>query len=204
MAGDINGVLFVEDAAQATFLTALIEKVGAQIGLPAGRLNLEVRNSSGGKGQALKSYRNFIRDFMRGGPTAAFIVVSVDSDCRLRHDVAQEVRQLSTAAGYPGPVIAAIPVPHIERWYLLDVQAFRRATGGAVAPAMPDRCERDYYKNALIDALQQAGEFAPLAAAPYAEDYVAAMDINSARQRDNSFDSFYEELRECLVAYRNR
>jgi hypothetical protein len=202
MAGDVNASLFMEDPAQESFLLALVTRVATEIGIQSQRLNLDVRNASGGRGQAMSSFRRFVRDFVDGGSSAAFVVVAIDSDCRPRHDVADDLRELAQRAGYPGPVVPAVPVPHIERWYTLDRRAFRDATSGANLPSLPESCERNYCKQAIIDALREADIISPLAATPYAEEYVAAMDINLARQSDGGFDSFYGDLRQCLAAYR--
>ena len=200
MTAEVDIVLFAEDAAHEGFLTALVTKIATELGLNGVRLRFTVRNATGGKGRVMKSYTNFIRDFSRLGTAAAVVIVALDSDCRPRHQVRNEVMGHAQRVGYAGPVVGAIPVPHVEKWYVLDDQAFRQATG-ATLPNLRESCEPDYYKQAIIDALRASGIEAPLAAAPYAEDYVAALDIQSARQSDNSFDSFYEDLRQCLISY---
>lgn len=201
MTADFDVVLFAEDLAQERFLVALVVKVASELGLDENRMHFTVRNAAGGKGRAMSSYKNFIRDFALLRANTAIVIVALDSDCRPRHQVAQEVAEYAARAGYAGPVVAAVAVPHIEKWYVLDREAFRQATGGATLPNLPERCEPDYYKQAIVDVLKESGIAAPLGASSYAEEYVAALDIEAARQRESSFNAFYVDLRQCITSY---
>jgi hypothetical protein len=202
MAGDVEVVVFLEDPAQEAFISALIQKIAYELG--ASSPTLVVRNAGGGKGQVFSEYSKFVRDVVRGRESAALMVVAIDSDCRPRHEVLGQIRDIAERAGYQGQVVGAIPVPHVERWYLADSEALRVGTGGARIVELPYRCEKGYYKNALLEALRQLGITAPLVAAPYGEDIVGALDLAVARRNDPSLNGFYEDLRESLIHHVDR
>jgi hypothetical protein len=199
MAGDIELVLFLEDPAHEAFLVVVVRKIAADLGIDPDRIEIDVRNATGGKGQAISSYSKFLKDIASGRVSAARIVVAIDSDCQSTHDVITRMKHISEQIGFAGTVIGAVPVPHIERWYMLDVDAFRVGTGGASAPVIPFRCESEYYKHALIEALADFGITAPLAAAPYGAEIATALNLNTARHADSSFEAFYTDLREALI-----
>ncbi len=57
---------------------------------------------------------------------------------------------------YDPITIYAIPDPHLERWLLLDSAAFKHVLGrGCSAP--DQKCEKERYKQLLIQAILEAG-----------------------------------------------
>lgn len=200
MAGDVEIVLFLEDPAHESFLTVLVVRIAEDSGIDPARIKPVVRNATGGKGQVISSYSKFLRDVAAGRLSASRIVVAIDSDCQPLREVLTRIARVGEHMGFRGAIIGAVPVPHIEKWYMVDPDAFRAGTGGADIPTIPFRCESDYYKSALIEALARFGITAPLAAAPYGADIAAALDLEKARRTDASFDAFYTDLRAALIS----
>ena len=87
----------------------------------------------------------------------------------------------------------ATPDPHIERWLLLDGSAFKAVFGkGCEAP--DQKCDRDRYKQLLIEAIRGTGHLPTLGGIEYAKDILIHMDIHRAARADKSFQRFVEEL----------
>ncbi len=97
-------------------------------------------------------------------------------------------------------MILAIPDPHIERWLLLDGVAFKAVFGnGCDAP--DQKCDRDRYKQRLIEAIHATGTIPRLGGIEYAEDIVQQMDINRAARGDRSFGRFVAGLRNTFQGW---
>ena len=90
--------------------------------------------------------------------------------------------------------VIAIPDPHIERWLMLDSNAFKTVFGGC-CDAPDQKCERDRYKRLLLQAIRKTGIFPSLGGIEYAEDVVAAVDIDKAASADASFGHFVRDMR---------
>jgi hypothetical protein len=198
MADEIHIALFLEDAAQESFLSALMLRIAEACGVEIGRVVLDVRSAAGGKATALSEYARYIRDVVAGRESAPIVVVAVDSDCKGRAPVVDTIRGIAERVGYQGSIIGAVPVPHIEKWYCEDRKAFALGTG-APMPALPFKCEPDYYKRAVLASLKQSGVVAPLAAAPYGADIARVVNLELLRTNDSSFDGFYTDVREVLA-----
>lgn len=89
--------------------------------------------------------------------------------------------------------VPACPAPHIERWYLADLEAFYVVVG--IRPRVPrDKCERDLYKQILARAVVDAGHPPMLGGIEFARDLVAAMDLFRAGRTESSLKHFVDEL----------
>jgi len=124
--------------------------------------------------------------------------VATDANCqgygRRRREVEQEAVRFEQA--HPDRLIVAIPDPHVERWMLVDSRAFKAVLGrGCDAP--DSKCERQRYKQALLQAMQAAGIVPPLGGMEYAGDIVQHLDL----ERIGSLD---ESLGQTVAALRNR
>lgn len=89
--------------------------------------------------------------------------------------------------------IIGIPDPHIERWLLLDSEAFKIVVGRGCNPPSYNK-ERDYYKNYLINAVIEAGKTPTLGGIEFAEEIVKHMNIQKAMDVDKSFKKFVEDV----------
>jgi hypothetical protein len=93
--------------------------------------------------------------------------------------------------------MVAIPDPHVERWMLVDSQAFKAVLGrGCDAP--DQKCERERYKHMLLAAMRAAGIVPPLGGMEYARDIVQHLDLQRAGQLDVSLGLAIASLRSGL------
>ena len=179
--------LFVEDHAHQQTIGALIQRIAEASGTP---VHLDWRNAVGGYGAVVDEFDDYLRDLARQGGHPDLIVVATDANCKGLNQRARELDRPNVSV----PVIKAIPDPHIERWLLLDGEAFRNVVGrGCDAP--DQKCERERYKQLLINAIYNAGILPSLGGIEFAEDIVRSMDIERAMNADNSLRRFISEIR---------
>jgi hypothetical protein len=192
----IEVALFAEDFGHEEFLTALIRRIATEIGVEA---VVHSRSVRGGRGKALSELRQYLADLERGRDVSPdLLVVATDANCqgytRRRREVEQEAVRFEQA--HPDRLIVAIPDPHVERWMLVDSRAFKAVLGrGCNAP--DSKCERQRYKQALLQAMQAAGIVPPLGGMEYASDIVQHLDL----ERIGSLD---ESLGQTVATLRNR
>lgn len=192
--------LFVEDYAHRVVVGALVARVVRESGL---EMRLDWRNVSGGAGRVARELRDFLTDLDREPPRTTegrrpdLVIVATDANCKGARERAQEI--LPKDPGRPFPIVVAIPDPHIERWLLLDGAAFREVFGqGCDAP--DSKCERNRYKQMLIQQIAKAGAQPPLGGIEFAADLVEAMDLDRAARADRSLDRFLSNLKQALGA----
>lgn len=185
--------LFVEDHAHRQIIGPLVERIADE---QAATVRLNWRSAVRGHGRVVQELRKYLRDLERhGDPWPDLIVVATDANCDGYNDRAKEILDHSEKA--PAPVVLAIPDPHVERWLLLDGAAFKAAVGrGCNAP--DQKCDRDRYKQRLIEAVHDAGVTPNLGGLEYAEDIIRNMDIDRAAQADRAFARFVDDLRTTL------
>ncbi len=178
--------LFVEDTAHEKVIGTLVQRIADSHGVSV-RLNW--RNAVGGYSQVVGKFGDYLRDLERQGGYPDLIVVATDANCS---GLNERVRQLERPET-PVPIVMAIPDPHVERWLLLDGEAFRQVLGhGCNAP--DQKCDRDVYKQRLIRAILDAGIEPNLGGIEFAEDIVSRIDIPRAERADDSFRRFVREL----------
>ena len=132
-----------------------------------------------------------------GGGFPDLLVVAIDGNCasfsEARKAVANALRSpLSSCA------VQATPDPHVERWFLADLEAFHRVVG--VTPELETRkCERDYYKRFLAGAIAEAGHPATFGGIELRGNSWRRLDYYRAGKADQSLKHFLEELkiRDC-------
>jgi hypothetical protein len=187
-------LLFVEDEAQETFLRPLIIRLGRERGV---ELTVRVRNCRGGVGATLNAIKEYARHHRRGMESLPDgVVAAVDANC---HGYSRRRDELMRRAGelLQQLVIAAIPDPHIERWLLLDGQAFRRVVGkGCQAPDA--KCEKDRYKMLLAEGVRDAGVQPLLGGVEYAAELAESCDFTRVSQ-DTSFGLFIKDFNAWLA-----
>ncbi len=97
--------------------------------------------------------------------------------------------------------VAASPDPHIERWFLADLESFHKVVG--TRPTVAKRkCDRIYYKNILREAVKAADNPSTLGGIEYADELVEAMDLYRASKAVPSLGRFIDELRARLQRFR--
>lgn len=187
-------VLFGEDFAHRQVINALVRRLAVESGVD---VRLEWRNATRGYGQVVREFNTYLRALgRRGGPAPDLIVVATDANCK---GLNERIREFGEPEA-PAPLIHAIPDPHIERWLLLDGAAFKAVFGrGCDAPDR--KCDRDRYKQRLVEAIFSAGVTPNLGGMEFAEDIVQLMDISRAEQADDSFRRFVANLRTTFRAW---
>ena len=145
-------LLFVEDSAQEKFLRAMIHRLAHDAGIS---LAVRIRTATGGVPRVLTQLSDFVENVEKDLVSAPDgLVIAVDANCKgftERRKLAEE-----RAGSLRDRVVYAIPDPHIERWFLLDSEAFRTAIGrGCSAPDA--KCEKQRYKKLLSQSVLEGG-----------------------------------------------
>jgi hypothetical protein len=126
-------LLFVEDSAQEKFLRAMLDRLAQEAAVP---LFVRVRTATGGYGKVLGQLSDFVKQVAGGfARLPDGLVVAVDADCRGFNERRKSAQE--RAGKYKDFVVYAIPDPHIERWFLLDSEAFKTAVGRGCRAPMP-------------------------------------------------------------------
>ena len=181
--------LFAEDYAHQLLLAAVIERVARDEGR---EVRIGNRRALGGHGRVFEELRLYQRALAkRDRELPDLLVVGVDANCssyaHTRDRVLDEV-----GADLRDRTVPACPDPHVERWFLADLPSFHAVVG--VTPALQQgKCERDYYKQVLAQAVVGAGHPPMLGGLEFASD-VAAMDLYRAGRTDASLRHFVKDL----------
>ena len=185
--------LFVEDRAHEEFLKPLILRIAREERVS---VSVRVRSARGGHGRAMqeyKLYQDLLEKGLLGEVAPDLIIVAVDGNCLTFNKKRDEI-QRATKSSLAARLVAACPDPHVERWYLSDLNSFHDIVG--YRPTVGRRkCARDYYKNVLIKAIQKAGYPISLNGVEFAPELIAAMDLYRAGQSNHSLKAFVDDLR---------
>ncbi len=143
--------IFVEDVAHEDFLTALIHRLSIEYKVET---NIKPSSVRGGRGTVITELKQYLRDLQRyKEDLPELVIVGTDSNCKELMERENEINQVTS--DLMNLVITMIPEPHIERWFLLDSEAFKEVYGkGCQKP--DQKCERDRYKKMLLNAIYQA------------------------------------------------
>jgi hypothetical protein len=198
MPRDIDVPIFAEDVAHEFFLSAIVRRIATEIGVAT---RVRVMSARGGHGRAISELKAHQLALSKTGFCGGILVVGIDANCsgwaQIRADVAAAVdTSMFTHVAF------ACPDPHIERWYLSDVQALSARFGRE--PTLPrKKCGRDIYKQLLKEYLTAAGETVTLGGVEFAEDIVNMMDIYRASRSDAALRSFVGELRSAFASHKS-
>ena len=181
--------LFVEDTVHEDFLMALVQRVANAYNI---EINIEVSNVRSGHGKVITELGQYQRDLQRNCEDLPdLIIVGTDSNGRGFLQREKEVNQATS--NLADRVISMIPQPHIERWLLLDSEAFKKVFGGNCS--VPKRkCNHDRYKRFLLQAIHDAGVIPLLGGIEQTADLVNAMNLQHMEQSDRSFRRFFRAL----------
>jgi len=194
---------FLEDAPQERFLKALVARIAAELSLSPNVLIHDVRSPARGKGAVMTSFRKFVRDVQRERERAPdILIVAVDGNCQGFTEKRKEIGAIAQRAGYVRPLVCAVPDPHIERWYLADAKALQQVLESKVTPQpLPYKCERDRYKQALLQVIADAGVLALLGGAEYGAEIAHRLDLYTVEKVDAAFKHFIDSLKEALSPF---
>lgn len=84
---------------------------------------------------------------------------------------------------------------------MADARSFRSVVG-ETPNIGKKKCERAFYKNALVRAIRTAGHLSPLGGIDFAVDLAKEMDLYRAGQEDGSLKDFIDSLRSALRRHR--
>lgn len=179
--------LFVEDDAHRQVIGTLTQRLAKERQVD---ISLDWRNATRGHGKVIQEFKDYLRDVKKQGePLPDLIIAATDANCK---GWKERVKGINIS-NPPAPIIFAIPDPHIERWLLLDSAAFKAIFNkGCKAPDL--KCNRDRYKQQLIQAIQSAGTTPNLGGIEFAEDIAKKMNIQRAKHADSSFQRFVDAL----------
>ncbi len=192
-----KALLFCEDTAHVQVIQGLIERLAKEQKVD---VSCEVRTARGGHGKMLHEVRQFVRGFA-GKPESLpdLLLIARDANCQGYGDCKVQIQK--ALGDFACPWIAAIPNPHIERWLLLDAAAFKSVLGKG-CPAPDQKCERERYKNLLIQAISDAGVKPFLGGIEYAMELVNAMDLARLERVDDSLGHLLKDLRNCFNGWK--
>ena len=181
--------LFVEDEAHEVFLTALVQRFANDYNITISIKASSVRRGHGKVIAELRQYQQNLQHSREGLPD--LIVVGIDSNCTGFLEREREINQV--VSDFTDLVIHAVPEPHIERWLLLDSEAFKTVFGKG-CPALDQKCERDRYKRFLLEAIRNAGVIPILGGIEHTTDLVNAMNLQRVARIDKSLERFLRAL----------
>ena len=192
-----NISLFVEDEAHEDFLTALVQRLADTYQVEVHLLPYSVRGGRGKVINALKRYQQELQ--LNQEELPHLIIVGIDGNCMRPPAREREINQ--ALSGFADFAICAIPDPHIERWLLLDTEAFKTVFGSGCLT--PDRkCERDRYKRLLMNAIYEVGANPTLAGTRHVADLVNAMNFQRLARRQDSLGRLFKALQQQFENWR--
>ena len=181
--------LFVEDVAHEDFLMALLPSLADEY-----KVEISIKPSSvrGGHGTVITELKQYLRDLQHYKEDLPdLVIVGTDSNCKGLLERETEINQVTSNLG--NLVISMIPEPHIERWLLLDSEAFKTVFGKG-CPVPDQKCERGRYKGLLLNAIYEATMVPPLDGIERVEELVYAMNFQRMEQNDKSIHRFLTAL----------
>ena len=192
-----NISLFVEDPVHGDFLMALVQRVANTYNI---EINIKVCNVRGGHEKVITELREYQQDFQHNDEDLPdLIIVGTDSNGKGFLQREREIHQAISSLA--DRVISMIPKPHIERWLLLDSEAFKKVFDGSCS--VPNRkCDRYRYKRLLLQAIQDVSVVPLLGDIEYMADFVNAMNLQRMAQNDRSFRRFFRALQQRFENWR--
>ncbi|MGH7708566.1 MAG: hypothetical protein ACREM6_11675 [Vulcanimicrobiaceae bacterium] len=195
----LNISCFVEDVGHRLVVGPLLRKICQEAG---SSIQVRFLNATGGKGKALDELRQVKQDIALGRlECPAVLVAAIDGNCEGYGIVKRRVEEI-VGSELSVQLVCAVPDPHVERWLLLDSEAFKLAVGrGCAAP--DNKCERDRYKGLLRRALFDANLVPQLDGLEFAEAIVAEYNLERAASIDSSFSHFLSDVRAAVASVRS-
>lgn len=197
MAAEYRVALFLEDLAQEAFILPLCERLMVEEGYHIGQIEFVPLHARGG--DPIGSLKRFLKD-ARKDPSRKMdlLIVGRDANCKGFIKRRDEILRLAQRFRWT-TVIAVIPDPHIERWFMIDMNALRRASGVQLAGGVQRyKCDKERYKRLLRDAFQGSGVVPPMGGLEYGARVVEYIDLYEACKLDTGLNTFVSEFRNWL------
>lgn len=192
--------LFCEDSFHEKFVGALLARFQREYGVA---IDAKFYSARGGLPKMHWEFKEFLKDLGRDiGPLPDCVIVVADANCLGFKDRKEQMeRQLDFFPQFQQLVSYAIPDPHIERWMLVDPDAFKKVfTRGCTLPTI--KCEKDEYKKRLRKEIRDSGIDPPLGGEEYAEDIVNEMDLTKAEIQEASLGLFIQALKQRFNSWK--
>ena len=186
--------VFAEDRAHEEFLKPLVSRVANDL---QASVDVRVLSARGGRPRVHKELQT-VQKFIEHGVVTRpdILVIAVNANCKGLVQARSELQALLMPSLQDISVLAC-PDPHIERWFMVDPDAF-----AAVVGCRPDslryKCGRDRYKSLLVDAIKRAEHPVLLGGIDWAPELVERIDLFKAGKNDNSFRGFVDALKGML------
>jgi hypothetical protein len=193
--------VFCEDSFHEKFVGAMLRRFESEYHVAS---NFRILSARGGLSKMHWEFKDFLRDLDRGRlPRPDSVVVVLDANClgynerkKIMDRVVEDYPQFQQIVSY------AIPDPHIERWMLVDEEAFRAVfQRGCTLPAL--KCAKDEYKQLLLKEIRESGVEPILGGEEFAEDIVNAMNLGQAEVREPSLGRFLKSLKALFNQWRD-
>lgn len=186
--------LFAEDRGHEEFISHLVRRIASEESCKA---SVRVISARGGHGRALAEWRMYPRVLARTGTARPdLIIVAIDANCKGWNAKRTEIVEVADLDLRERSIVAC-PDPHIERWFLADPPSFAQVVG-AEPHNEARKCERDRYKELLLEAVRRGRHIPTLGGLEFAQELVAAMDLYRASRREPSLGAFIQDLRDAM------
>jgi len=197
MAAKYTIAYFLEDIGQEAIIPPLVKRLIREAGKPADDFEHRTLNARGGR--SISSYKTFLADARRRMHLPAdLLIVGSDGNCQGFAKRRDEIRAEAADPPYPN-VVTAVPDPHIERWYLLDIPALSVAAGLSKIPALQQhKCDKDYYKRLLRSAFDGSSVIPPLGGTEYGPLVADRIDLYAAGKADHGLAEFVKAVRDWI------
>jgi Domain of unknown function (DUF4276) len=185
--------IFVEDRAHEAFLVPMLQRIARQENIV---VSSRVRTGRGGHGRAVAELALYQRVVKKGAPGFAppdLLIAGIDGNCSTFAKAKKAIEE-ATNPPFSDRLVVACPDPHVERWYLADPASFQDVIGHQPTIGKK-KCTRNYYKNALANAVRKAGHPATLGGIEFAPELVERMDLYRAGKNARSLKAFVDDLR---------
>jgi hypothetical protein len=191
MSSPLTVDLFVEDRAHEEFLKAMLRRIATE---QERSLSVRVRSARGGHPRVLEELTLYQKSVLKAPESLSMpdlLIIAIDANCKRWSNARKEIQE-RIQSQFAARSIVVCPDPHIERWYLADLDSFVQVVG--VRPNIGKRkCERDRYKAILAKAIVDAGHPPTLGGIEFAQELVAAMDLYRAGKAEGSLKHFLDE-----------
>ncbi|MBI1208135.1 MAG: hypothetical protein GC191_12725 [Azospirillum sp.] len=186
--------LFVEDQAHEKFLNSLIRRIAVEA---SQSVVVRTVSARGGHSRVFSELKRYQALLQRGAlELPDLLVAAIDANCK---GFVEARKLIIDALGVEWRERTAIacPDPHVERRFLADLESFHKVVG--FTPSLKRaKCEQDYYKCVLAQAVRDGGHLSLLGGIEFADELVTAMDLQRAQRSTPSLGHFIEDFRALL------
>lgn len=188
--------IFVEDKMQEEFLRYIIKRLCSEYNV----INEIISISKGhGKGGVQDEVKNLFKLYKKGNVFKVpkkLMVICIDTNCDPVNDTVKQIKA-NVINGVIPRITYACPYPHIEKWYLNDLDCWYNVVGHR--PDVPQKkCKKAFYKNILSNSIAEGGHPPGSSGEDFAKEIAEQMDFIKAGKDDNSFKHFIDDLKNQL------